>query len=232
MKFENNHKIIAIHQPNYFPWLGYFSKMRQANVFVFLDNVDISLNSSKAITHRTKINYSGKPMWLTLPIEKAETKQIGQLKINSKINWREKQIQIIEQAYTKAPYFNDFFPTIKKIIYYNENNLSKFNAYIIKEIAKLLEIKTAFYTASELGIFESEPTLRLIKICKKLDGLVYLSGMGGKKYHHEALFTQNKIELKYSNYFVREYKHHSVFIPGLSVLDALFECGYNTTNLL
>lgn len=232
MKFAFDHKIIAIHQPNYFPWLGYFSKLQNADAFVFLDNVDITLHSSNAITHRAKINYSGKPMWLTLPLEKAETKQINQLKIKFNTNWREKQIQIIEQAYAKAPYFNQLFSTIKKLIYYHENNLSKFNIYIIKEIAKLLQIKTTFYTASELGIIENNPTHRLIKICKKLDGIIYLSGMGGKKYHDESLFTQNNIKVKYSNFEVCEYTHHSVFIPGLSVLDALFEIGYNTSNLL
>lgn len=232
MKFALSKKIIAIHQPNYFPWLGYFSKLQKADAFVFLDNVDITLHSSKAITHRTKINFLGKPMWLTLPLEKTETKEISQLKINFNINWQEKQIQIIKQAYAKAPYFNEVFPTITKLIYYNENNLSKFNIYIIKEIAKLLQIKTAFYVASELGVIENNPTLRLIKICKKLNGIVYLSGMGGKKYHNEPLFNQNNIEVKYTNFVVREYKHHSVFVPGLSVLDSLFECGYNTSNLL
>lgn len=227
-----HHKIIAIHQPNFFPWLGYFSKIKQADAFVFLDNVDISLHNSNAITHRTRINYFGKPMWLSVPMEKTETKKIQFLKIRENEPWREKQTQIITQAYSNAPFFNEIFPIFKEWLNYDEKSLSKFNAYIIKEVSKFLAIKTEFYFASELGINENDSTLRLIEICKKLNGTIYLSGLGGKKYHNEALFAENQIEVKYTTFSPKEYDHHSVYIQGLSVLDALLECGKNTRNLL
>lgn len=232
MTFVQNHKVVAIHQPNYFPWLGFFSKIKQADAFVFLDTVDISLNSSMAITHRTKINYFGKPLWLTIPLEKSKSKEISFLKIKNNDEWKKKQLQIISQAYAKSPYFKETVQLFKELIFCGEVSLSKFNANIIIQLANYLNIKTEFYFASELGIHEKDATLRLVKICQKLDGNVYLSGMGGKKYHNENLFAENGIEVKYSAFVAQEYQHHSAFVHGLSLLDALFECGTETKTLL
>ncbi len=214
---------VGIHQPNFFPWLGFFHKMKESDVFIILDTVDIVLGSSKAITHRTKIKTIQGESWLSLPLKKEGTKIIKELQFREETDWRNELLSKIKKNYHHSPFFNEVFPFIEECVQINISNLSVYNTRIIKMVAERLKIKTTIFFASELNVTTIDKNERLIELIKKIPGNVYLSGKGGQSYNDEAMFDKNEIVIKYLTYTPKEYSQlHGGFISGLSVIDYLF----------
>jgi len=224
----------AIHQPNFMPWLGYFYKIANADVFVILDNVDILTGSAKAITNRTKIKTPNGEQWLTVPIKKGESKAICDIKIQN-TNWRVKLLKTIHQNYAKAKYFNEIFPLIEELVHFQTNQLSEYNTNIIKALCKYFNIETELLIASEFANLSTERNQRIIDICNTANCSIYLSGKGGTKYHDIVMFSKNNIQIQVTDFTHPVYTQlYGDFISGLSVLDYLFNCKnnlYATKNL-
>lgn len=216
------HRTCGIHQPNFLPWPGYFYKIASVDEFVFLDNVDIEIGGSKAITHRTKINSLNGPTWLSNPIQKSDSKIIKDLDY-VKNDWKEKNLKTIYLNYKKAPFFNEVFPLVEEIFHFETYNLSDFNIHSIKTICDYLDIKTNFSKASELGLTDMDRNGRIIEICKSRNCEVYFSGKGAVNYHDESLFEANHVTIKYTDFSPKTYNQiHGDFAPGLSIIDLLF----------
>lgn len=212
----------GIHQPNFLPWPGYFYKIASVDEFVFLDNVDIEIGGSKAITHRTKINSINGATWLSNPIQKSDSKIIReQLYVQS--DWKEKNLKTIFLNYKKAPFFNEVYPLVEKIFDCETYNLSDFNIHSILVICDYLSIQTYFSKASELNLTDIDRNGRIIEICKKRNCETYFSGKGAVNYHDESLFEANNITIKYTDFTPKIYNQiHGDFVPGLSIIDLLF----------
>ena len=226
-------RCIGIHQPNYFPWFGYFHKMKLSDVFVFLDTVDIQIKSSNSLTNRTRIKTKQGVQWLTVPIHKGESKKIKDIYIANEKSWKQKQLNTLFLAYKKSPFFEMIYPGFEKLLANDFEKLADLNIASIMYICKHFHINTQLERASDLGVEENDKNSRLISICKMLNGNVYLSGEGGKKYNNENLFATNQIQLKYINFSVPEYPQlYTKFVGGLSVLDAFFNCGDKVNQLI
>lgn len=222
--------IIAIHQPNYFPWPGYFFKINRANTFIFLDDVEYSKNS---FTNRSFIIENHKKSWLTIPIKYASKKLIKKIVIADR-DWKKKHLSKLKNSYKGAIYFKEVWPIIASIYdKINYTELSNINKKIIIETLKVLKIKTNTFSSSEISINEKLiGDDRLIALIKKLGGKKYLSGTGAKSYQVEKKFTDNNIELEYSSFDTSEYYQRShAFIEGASILDMLFNVGISKTIL-
>jgi hypothetical protein len=216
------HRTCGIHQPNFLPWPGYFYKIASADEFVFLDNVEIEIGGSKAITYRTKINSQNGAAWLSNPIQKSDTKIIKELTYVQN-DWKEKNLKTIFLNYKKAPFFNDVYPLVEKIFHYESNSLSEFNINSILVICQYLGIQTTFSKASELNLADTDRNGRIIEICKIRNSTVYFSGKGAVNYHNESLFEANNITIKYTDFSPKIYNQiHGEFVPGLSIIDLLF----------
>ncbi|TLD40954.1 MAG: hypothetical protein JETT_2789 [Candidatus Jettenia ecosi] len=217
--------IVAAHQPNYLPWLGFFYKITQSNVFVFLDNVQYSKGSYQ---NRVQICLNKQPFWLTQPVRirgysRALTKEIK----FADVLWAKKHMETIRYAYGKHPYFKDIKPFME--LYSHEiENQSEFNMKATSLICQLLGIETKLVIASQLDLPKiNNATERIINITKCVEGTTYLSGEGGKKYQDESLFEKAKIGVKYSGFVPKPYPQFgcSNFIPGLSIIDAICNMG-------
>lgn len=221
-------KIVGIHQPNFIPWLGYFSKIRQSDAFVILDNVDIVTGTADAITNRTKIKNQQGSIWLTVPMKKGESKKISGVKMDNAQNWKSKHLKTIEMSYGKAPYFKEIYPWICDIYTMETDSMNVFNIEIIKRFCAKFGIETEMYIASELDIRSEDKNQRLVEIIKKIGGNVYLSGNGARSYNDVELFKTNGIELTYTNFSPPVYNQiNGEFIAGLSTLDYLMNCSYS-----
>jgi len=219
---EKKKHIVGVHQPNLFPWLGYFEKIKQSDDFIILDNVDIVLGSAKAITHRTSVKNQRGLTWLALPLVKSDSKKINLIEINSKIDWRKDFLNKLTNYYRKASCFEETFALIQKWINIDEINLAKFNTAIIKDVANYLEIDTPIHIASELSKEYEDKNQRLIALIKAVNGNCYLSGKGGKKYNDEDLFEKNGICIDYIEYQLPTYPQlYGEFLPGLGIIDFL-----------
>jgi hypothetical protein len=218
--------VVSIHQPNYIPWIGYFYKIHKSDIFVFLDDVQYT---RRGFTNRNRIKTHQGVSWLTIPVENKGNYEsdINEMKIRNDLNWKENHLKNIEMNYKKSACFNDFYSVFKDCLNKNHENLSDFNIDMIKVICKLLNIKTEFVLSSELNIQETS-TERLISICKVLGANKYLSGSGGSKYQDEKIFEDNSLQLVYSDFYEKQYKQlWGDFTGSLSVIDYIFNCGYN-----
>lgn len=120
--------ICAIHQPNFFPWLGYFDKIRQADIFVFLDQVAYpkSGKSMGSWCNRVRINTGGSPTWISCPVvREAGVQPIDTVRIDNSRPWRDKLRATLETAYRRAPNFTLAFALIDKLLEYRDGLLSR-----------------------------------------------------------------------------------------------------------
>ncbi|WP_421782431.1 WbqC family protein [Kiloniella litopenaei] len=220
--------VLAIHQPNYMPWLGYFHKISRSDIFIFLDNVQYSKNS---YINRSRVLSPQGEKWLTLPVSYNFGDTINFVK-PAKISWNKSHISSLQNYYGKANAFKEVWPEVKALYENNiQNSLSEINIHFVQAIMKLMDLKTQTFRSSSLRTLSSEPNLRLIEIINSYtNNAIYLSGKGGKNYQSEELFRQNNIGLTYSNFYPRPYPQgKECFYPGLSILDAFFHLGIEQT---
>lgn len=223
--------IVAIHQPNYLPWIGYFYKMMLADCFVLFDNAQFSKGS---VINRNKIKGPSGAQFLTVPVRTSQghLQKINEIEIVMENKWQHKHWVSIESCYNRAPFFKQYRIIFEAI--YNRNSwlsLSKLNEYIILILKDALGIKTKIILASELEI---DGKVNILTICKNLGASCYLSGDGSQGYLVEEEFIENGILVRYANfkhpaYYPQLFKN---FIPNLSIIDLLFNCGSKSLGII
>lgn len=229
---EISNKVIAIHQPNFFPWLGYFNKIAKADTFVFLDHVQFS-KTAGTWSNRVQIVINKSPSWLTAPIDRNfhGLRNINEMNYQKNSQWRQKLIKTIEFNYRKSPFFKEVISTIEPLVLNEEESISKYNIRAVKLIANKLNIPSEkFILSSELN-FEGHSNEMLVSIVKALKGSIYMCGGGADGYQNEDVFKNNVISLKRQDFVHPQYEQFNsdFFQPGLSILDALFNVGWDQT---
>jgi len=213
---------ISIHQPVYLPWLGYFDKIAKSDLHIFFDDAKYSKNN---LFNRNTIKTPQGSSWLTIPIKYKSDALICETKIDNTSDWQKAHWKTIQMNYAKAPYFKDYAEIFEKIYQKNWDNLSDINMEMNKAIADLLGIKTKFIKSSDLKVAGARNE-KLIALCKAVGADTYLSGQGAKVYIDEKLFSQNNIKIVYQELSYPEYTQlWGEFIPNLSIIDYLFNCG-------
>lgn len=221
---------IAIHQPNFIPWLGFFYKISQVDTFVLLDSVQYS-NTGMHDFHYIK-TAQGR-LRLKIPVKVSFGAEINQVLLNSDLNWKERQLKQIEQNYKKAPFFNVVFDDLCEIYAQNHTFLADFNSALIFRISQKFGLTTAFIKSSELTIETMDKNERIFRICKSLNSNLYVSGTGAAVYQNEADFQSNGIKLSYSTYHPFQYPQlWGNFESNVSVVDYLMQCGYDWQRVL
>jgi hypothetical protein len=219
--------IVGIHQPNFFPWIGYFVKIARSDKFVFLDDVQFPKKGGSYI-NRTEIIMGASRNWLTVPINRFH----GTWKINqctfSDLNWRNKIIKSLHLNYVKAPCFRSTSDFVFQLLEFETDNIAAFNMNAVNRICEQLKVRAEFCKSSELDLNNNDATQRLVEIVQKLDGNTYLSGRGGQKYQDDQIFVSNNISLIYNDFIHPEYNHHVTKNneKGLSILDLIFSLGF------
>lgn len=217
-------KFISIHQPNYIPWLGYFYKIDQSDVFVFLDDAQYS-NEGMQNFHYIKTSQG--PYRLKIPVISKFGESINKIKTRDELGWKKKHLRTIEMNYKKAKYFEEVFADYSSLLLCEYNDLSQLDISIIKHICKKFGINTEFTDSSQLNL-SSKREEKVIDICTSLSGNVYYSGTGAKAYQDEGNFKNRGIELRYSNFKPFEYPQlWGDFQSNVSVIDYLMNCGYD-----
>lgn len=222
--------IVAIHQPQFMPWLGYFDKIDKADLFVFLDNVQFKKNEWQ---NRNRIKTAQGWQWLTLPVKHSFGQKINEIKISNEHDWKKKHLGTLVANYRKAPYFDLYFSTVESIYEQNWQSLSELNKHIVKLFATLLRINTEMFVASKLEELPNEPDERLIAITKKLDGKVYLAGAGGQDYMNLEMYCKAGVKVQFQEFEHPVYpQRFGEFVPGMSIIDLLFNCGEKSIEII
>lgn len=224
---------IAIHQPEYLPWLGFWNKISKCEMFVLLDNTQFRKNYFQ---NRNRIRTANEWTWLTVPVftkDKA-TQQINEVEINNvtDVNWQKKHWKTIEQNYQKTPYFNEYKDIFQRFYLKKWTKLADLNISVIYAIKEILGIKTEIVIGSSLNVSGERSDL-LLDICKKVGATTYLSGRFGKEYLEESKFKKENIEVIFQEFNHPVYKQvFKPFIPEMSIIDVIFNEGNKSLTIL
>jgi len=217
-------KVCAIHQPNFFPWTGYFDKIERADIFVFLDQVDYpkSGSSMSSWCNRVKINFNGNANWISCPLIREHGPQlINSVKISYSRDWKKELERALYQSYRNSCNFEEVNNLIMTLLKFESNLLADFNINSIKTIAEYIGLNTHFIKQSELPQLDSTSTMRLIEISKQIGADAYLYGGGASNYQDNDAFLEAGIKLISQDYVTKPYGDIEEFIPGLSIIDWL-----------
>jgi ribosomal protein S18 acetylase RimI-like enzyme len=221
---------VAIHQPNYMPWLGYFHKIAKADIFIFLDNVQFSKSS---FTNRVKILSPQGPRWLTVPVSIHLGDNIHSVR-SSNPAWARSHSDTLLNMYRQTTCFKAVWPQIRRIYEtVPSEKLCEANMYLIKELCVLLDFSPDFKRAFNYPT-DTTSDDRLIELVSLVaPGGTYLSGAGAAKYQDPQKFAAAGLGFEYLDFRHPEYtQEREVFEPGLSVLDAVFHLGFEETTAL
>lgn len=219
-------KIVVIHQPDFMSYLGFFHRLLHADLFIVLDNVQFVSNSSKAWTNRDKIKTQKGDQWLTVSVNKAPLNtNINEITINYNVDWQNKNLELLQQNYRKADFFDEIFPKIEALYSARHEKLFDFNMKSIEMLNSFFDIRIDIVFSSDLKTTKTKSE-RLVELLKQVNATHYLSGIGAKDYHVDKPFENAGIEVIWQKFQHPVYKQlHGDFIPYLSSIDLLFNCG-------
>ena len=215
---------VGIHQPDYIPWLGLFYKMYLSDIFIHLDDAQYS---NEADHNVNSIKTPQGIFRLKFPVEQHLRDQIKDVRPKYELKWNEKHLKTLEMNYAKAPFFKETFPELKELYMTQFSNVAELNITINEFIANKFGIKPKFVRSSDIGI-KTKREERVIDLTIAVGGNRYISGNGARAYQVESHFLERGIELRYIDYKPILYPQiRGEFVPCMSVLDFIFNCGYN-----
>src|SRR5690554_920249 len=211
---------IAVMQPYFIPYIGYFQLMNAVDTFVVYDNIQFT---KKGWINRNRILVNGKDQFITLPLKKdSDYLNVNERYLSDSFSKEKSKIlNKLKGAYFKAPFFNDVFPVVEKVFDYQETNLFDFIYNSLEIIKSFLEIECKLIKSSKLGfnIEEFKGQDKVIKICKYLDAKTYVNPIGGVELYARQDFEEQGIQLNFIKSESIEYiqfKHD--FVPWLSII--------------
>ncbi|MDZ7881341.1 MAG: WbqC family protein [Saprospiraceae bacterium] len=225
----------AIHQPNFLPWMGYFSKIAKTDTFIFFDSVAIS--NGKTWTSRSQILVNGQTKWLTLPVLRKglSGQRICDVElVNFGQNWR-KILTTLRHAYGKTAYFEVIFPFLTQFEKENFQYLADFNCQFIQSVSRELGLTTQFIrSSSKPELMESSDlkTNYIVQTCLAFEIKNYVSGRGGSlAFLEQGKFADAGIKINFQGFSQKKHRQPNTteFIGGLSIIDALMNCGWQAT---
>lgn len=223
---------VSIHQPQYLPWLPYFSKIKESDLFILLDSVDFQKNG---LQNRNQIKTPQGAHWLTVPVRQQLGQKIVDVKIDNSVDWRRKHWQTLSQCYGKAVAFETYKKDMQAWFEGEWASLSDLNAEVISTIMRWMGVRTPIIKSSQMTAGGSASEL-VLNLCHEVGATQYLSGLGGKNYLDEDAFRQAGIEIVYSPALLPtaypQLSPKAGFINYLSVIDLLLNCGDSWTAYL
>jgi hypothetical protein len=222
--------IVAAHQPQYLPWLGYFDKIARADVFVLIDDVQFKKNEWQ---NRNRIKTSQGWQWLTVPVRYKYPQLILEVEINNDVKWRRKHRQALVTNYAKARYHQFLEDFLHEVYSFPWTFISELNISLVKTLTKLLGIETSIFVSSELGQFPQDRDERLIAITQYFGADTYLGGNGGRQYMNLEKYQRNGIKVMFQDYKHPVYKQlFGEFEPYMSIIDLILNHGYDSLDTL
>ncbi len=207
--------------------------MKEADVYVFLDNVQFEPRSWQC---RNRIKSPSKPIWLTVPTHHEGQLKISDVEIDNSKTWERQHCNAIKTSYGKAPFFKQYSPFFESVYDRKWTKLTSLNIHMIRHFASLLGLSPVFVQASKLGL-EKKRTSLLLEICKFFAADRYVSSIGAKEYMEEdgakEIFSKEGIKVEFLQFNHLEYPQlHGGFVSGLSFIDCLLNCGPNSAKII
>jgi len=222
---------IAIMQPGYLPWLGFFELMHNCDQFILLDDVQYT---NKDWRNRNRIRCKHGWFWLSVPVltKNKRFQLISESKINPSINWRNKHLHAIEINYHKARYFNQYFPSLEEIINRRWDYLIDLNSALINWLVLELKINKTIIRASVLNT-GGECEDKIIAICNKLGADELYDSKAASSFLDINKFHNQGINIIFQDFHHPIYKQiYQPFISHMSIVDLLFNHGPDSLGII
>ena len=220
---------VAITQPTYLPWLGYFQQMARADVFVFLDTVQFAHQSWQSRNRLRDIE--GNVFWVTVPVASHHlTDPICDIRIASQPrSWRRKHLNSVRTHLGGTPHLESVVATLEAALNQQHEKLVDLNIDLIARVRQKLGIQTRLLRASELDVSGSRSDL-LLAICQEVGASRFLANAGSRIYlqSDEDRFEKSGITIDYQCWKHPVYQQRGDnFIVNLSWLDPICHLGWS-----
>jgi len=224
---------VVIHQPDFLPWLGYFHRLLKADLFIALDHVQFVTGTSRSWTHRDMIKTPQGAKWLSLRVQKAPFgTPIRDILLAAGTDWRRDNLNLVRENYRRSPYFDEVFPRLEQLYAEPQDKMADLNLASLDLLEDMLDVKPPRLLSSQMDP-QGSSTAMLVDLLKKAGATRYISGQGARAYLDAGLFEQAGIELVWQAFRHPVYPQaHGPFLPMLSSIDALFNCGIQGSRAL
>ncbi len=229
--------LLVGHQPNYLPYLGFFHKIAQADLFVIVDNVQFVKRGPFGWIHRNRIRTDGGEgwSWLTVPVlTKGKFEQkIRDVELDPDAPWARKHWKSLEWAYRGAPHFAWTAERLRPVYERSWKRLAELNEEVIRILLEAFGIRTPVERAGDRGV-EGKATEYVVSLCRAYGADAYLSGVHGRDYLDPAAFAAAGIDLRFQEFAHPVYPQGrpGPFVENLSAVDLLFQCGPESRRIL
>jgi hypothetical protein len=223
---------LVILQPGYLPWLGFFDQMRRSDVFVYYDDVQFDKHGWR---NRNRVKApDGAPYWLTVPVLHSGRNwpAILEVEIDNRTPWARKHVGTLRQFYGKAPHLDRYLPALEELLERRWTLLVDLDLAVTGLMCGWLGLARPTFRASALGV-AGKQSERLLALCQHVGARRYLSGDAAKDYLDTELFARHGVEVEWQAYVHPVYpQQHGAFVPYLSIVDLLFNCGEESGAIL
>ena len=215
--------IVSIHQPEYLPWLGFFKKIMDSDIFVIFDDVQFE---KKDWQNRNTICGKNGSILLTVPVKSHLKSKINDVIIDYEKNWMKKHLKSILLTYSSSSFFDEMNVIINNLYQNKFDKLIDLNIEIIIQLMKKFRIKTKIIRSSELKLSDNDPN-KILEICKRLNAKKYITGVNWAMNNlDKSDFQKYSIELEFREFIHPTYKQLTEnFVTNMSSIDILFNEG-------
>lgn len=215
---------LALMQPYFFPYLGYFQLIRAVDLFVIYDDVQYV---NRGWVNRNRILLNNEPAYITLPLQNASRIALiteRQLAADEMEKARAKILGQLQSAYKHAPFYASVRGLVESVLHYPDNDLTGFLDNSLRAVCHYLGIATEIRRSSsiprdEAGLRGQERTALL---CKTLGADIYINPAGGVDLYEDSFFRMENIQLQFIHMDAISYPQGSEhFVPFLSIIDVM-----------
>jgi len=219
-------KTVVIHQPDFLPYIGFFHRLIHADLFVVLDNVQFVDGTSRSWHNRDKIKTRQGEKWITVGTAKNHSSAlINEMMLSEVNNFRKNHLNQFKENYRSACFYSEIMPYMEQLYSFLCESMVEFNMMSIRTLMDLFNINIECLYASEIKA-EGKGNEIVVDILKKVNAAVYLSGVGAKDYYEPTLYDEAGIKVVFQEFVHPVYPQlYGEFIPFLSSIDLLFNCG-------
>jgi hypothetical protein len=214
-------KTIAIMQPYFLPYIGYFQLLAAVDKFVVFDDVNFI---NRGWINRNRLLLNGAAHMFTVPLRGAsQNKLICEIELDDEQGWRKKMLRTIQQAYGKAPYYAKVSVLLEGLINYPSIRLDEFLLNSLREVVRYLSLEVDIVSTSRIYKNANlKGQERIFDICRQELADIYINPIGGMELYDRASFSQQELSL----YFLRSRpvsysQGKSGLVAGLSIMDVL-----------
>ena len=223
---------IAILQPGYLPWLGFFEQVNVSDVFVIYDDVQYDKQGWR---NRNRIKTGNGVQFVTVPVrcKFKECSRTNEVTIDNRTNWRKKHLFSIKQSYSSAPFYKDYIDLVEEAYSREWQYLIDIDLYFITKFVKCLGLSNKEIVRSSSLDVRGDRIERLVTLCKIFKADVFYEGAAGKNYIDSKHFEEQGIRVEFQDYKHPVYNQlYGDFVPYLSVIDLLFNLGPESLSII